>query len=200
MPSLTTINDLNKLASDEKLIVLLEVEIPSTSTLYLANYNANVTFLGNEYQAFLFNMGEITSGKGEVPQFEIKIDNTSRGINSLMMDYDIYLKANGIEGNQIYANIIVVNTVDLSDYVLKERFELVSWDMDSKFASFKLGASNPFTQKYPLRAIYSSICQWKFKSSQCGYSGSATTCDKTLVRCRELGNSARIGAFPGVQS
>ncbi len=52
--TLTTINDLNKLASDEKLIVLLEVEIPSSDVLYLANYNANVTFLGNEYQAFLF--------------------------------------------------------------------------------------------------------------------------------------------------
>lgn len=200
MPSLATINDLNKLASDEKLIELLEVEIPSSDVLYLANYNANVTFLGNEYQAFLFTMGEITSSKGEVPQFEIKIDNTSRGINSLMMDYDIYLKANGIEGNQIYANIIVVNTVDLSDYVLKERFELVSWDMDSKFASFKLGASNPFTQKYPLRQIYADFCQWKFKSSQCGYSGSATSCDKSLAFCRSLNNSPRFGGFAGVKS
>lgn len=198
--TLTTINDLNKLASNEKLIVLLEVEIPSSDILYLANYNANVTFLGNKYQAFLFNMGEITSGKGEVPQFEIKIDNTSRGINSLMMDYDIYLKANGIEGNQIYANIIVVNTVDLSDYVLKERFELVSWDMDSKFASFKLGASNPFTQKYPSRAIYADFCQWKFKSLQCGYSGAKISCDKSLTRCRQLSNSPRFGGFNGVKS
>lgn len=198
--TLATINDLNKLATNEKLIVLLEVEIPSTSTLYLANYNANVTFLGNTYQAFLFNMGEITSGKGEVPQFEIKIDNTSRGINSLMMDYDIYLKANGIEGNQIFANIIVVNTVDLSDYVLKERFELVSWDMDSKFASFKLGASNPFTQKYPLRAIYSDFCQFKFKSLQCSYSGAESSCDKSLSNCRLLNNSSRFGGFQGIRS
>lgn len=198
--TLSTINDLNKLASDESLVVLLEVEIPSSDILYLANYNADITFLGNTYQAFLFQMGEISSSRGEVPQFEIKIDNTSRGINSLMMDYDIYLKANGIEGNQIYANIIVVNTVDLSDYVLKERFELVSWDMDCNFASFKLGASNPFMQKYPSRAIYASVCQWKFKSTQCSYSGSETVCDKTLERCRQLGNSARIGAFPGVKS
>ena len=198
--TLTTINDLNKLASDEKLIVLLEVEIPSSDVLYLANYNANVTFLGNEYQAFLFNMGEITSGKGEVPQFEIKIDNTSRGINSLMMDYDIYLKANGIEGNQIYANIIVVNTVDLSDYVLKERFELVSWDMDSHFASFKLGASNPFTLKYPLRSIYADFCQFKFKGTACAYSGSATSCDKMLLTCRTLNNSSRFGGYPGISS
>jgi len=200
MPSLVTINDLNKLASNESLIVLLEIEIPSSDVLYLANYNENITFLGNEYQAFLFNMGEITSAKGEIPQFEIKIDNTSRGINSLMMDYDIYLKANGIEGNQIYANIIVVNTVDLSDYVLKERFELVSWDMDANFASFKLGAENPFMRNYPLRQIYSDFCQWKFKSLQCGYSGSATSCDKSLANCRLLNNSSRFGGFQGIRS
>lgn len=198
--TLSTINDLNKLASDESLVVLLEVEIPSSDVLYLANYNADITFLGNSYQAFLFQMGEISSSRGEVPQFEIKIDNTSRGINSLMMDYDIYLKANGIEGNQIYANIIVVNTVDLSDYVLKERFELVSWDIDSHFASFKLGASNPFTLKYPCRAIYADFCQWKFKSLQCGYSGVETSCDKSLTRCRQLSNSPRFGGFNGVKS
>lgn len=198
--TLATIRNLNELATDEKLIVLLEVEIPSTSTLYLANYNDYVTFLGNSYQPFLFNMGEISSSKGEVPQFEIKIDNTSRGINSLMIDYDIYLKQNGIEGNKIFANIIVVNTVDLSDYVLKERFELVSWDMDNHFASFKLGAENPFMRNYPLRQIYSDFCQFKFKGTACAYSGSATSCDKTLTTCSNLGNQARYGGFFGVKS
>lgn len=197
--TLTTINDLNKLASNESLIVLLEVEIPSSSILYLANYNANITFLGNDYQAFLFTMGEITSSKGEVPQFEIKIDNTSRGINSLMMDYDIYLKNNGIEGNKIFANILVVNTVDLSDYINKWRFELTSWEMDNHWASFKLGAENPFNKPYPLRQIYSDFCSWKFKSNECGYSGSGTNCDKTLLRCRQLGNQVRYGGFFGIR-
>ena len=196
--TLTTINDLNKLASNENLIVLLEVEIPSSDILYLANFNSSVTFLGNVYQPFLFEMGEITTSKGEIPQFDIKIDNTSRGINALMIDYDLYLKTNGIDGNKIFANIIVVNTADLSDYVLKERFELVSWNMDNQWASFKLGAENPFNKQYPLRQIFADFCQWKFKSSQCGYSGSATSCDKTLVKCRQLNNSPRFGGYPGV--
>ena len=196
--TLTTINDLNKLASNENLIVLLEVEIPSSDILYLANFNSSVTFLGNVYQPFLFEMGEITTSKGEIPQFDIKIDNTSRGINTLMIDYDLYLKINGIDGNKIFANIIVVNTADLSDYVLKERFELVSWNMDNQWASFKLGAENPFSKQYPLRQIFADFCQWKFKSSQCGYSGSATSCDKTLVKCRQLNNSPRFGGYPGV--
>lgn len=196
--TLTTINDLNKLASDENLIVLLEVEIPSSDTLYLANFNESVAFLGNDYQPFLFEMGEISTSKGEIPQFDIKIDNTSRGINSLMMDYDIYLKTNGIDGNKIFANIIVVNTADLSDYVIKERFELVSWNMDNNWASFKLGAENPFNKQYPSRQIFADFCQWKFKSSSCGYSGTESACDKSLVRCRQLNNSPRFGGFAGI--
>ena len=198
--TLQTIKDLNDLGGDSVLLVALKITIPSTPIIYLVRNGEAVTFQGNEYQPFEFTIGEITSGKGETPQLQLQIDNTSRGINSLMMDYDIYLKANGIEGNQIYANIIVVNTVDLSDYVLKERFELVSWDMDAHFASFKLGASNPFMQKYPLRQIYADFCQWKFKSSQCAYSGSAISCDKSLTFCRSLNNSPRFGGFAGVKS
>lgn len=197
--TLATINDLNKLASNENLIVLLEVEIPSSDILCLANYNSSVTFLGNIYQPFLFEMGEITTSKGEIPQFDIKIDNTSRGINSLMIDYDLYLKTNGIDGNKIFANIIVVNTADLSDYVLKERFELVSWNMDNQWASFKLGAENPFQKQYPQRALFYDFCQFKFKSSSCGYTGASTSCDKSLSSCRQLNNSSRFGGFPAMR-
>jgi len=198
--TLATINDLNKLSSDEKLIVLLEVEIPSSDTLYLARFNDDITFDGNVYQKFWFEFNDITTGKGEVPNFELKIDNTSRGVNSLMIDYDIYLKNNGIEGNKIFANILVVNTVDLSDYINKWRFELTSWEMDNHWASFKLGAENPFNKAYPLRQIYSDFCSWKFKSTECGYSGSETNCDKTLERCRQLGNQVRYGGFFGIRS
>lgn len=198
--TLATINDLNKLSSNESLVVLLEVEIPSSDILRLARWNNNITFNGNEYQKFWFDFNDITTNKGEIPNFELKIDNTSRGVNSLMIDYDIYLKANGIEGNKIFANVIVVNTVDLSDYVNKWRFELTSWDIDSNWASFKLGAENPFNKPYPLRQIYSDFCSWKFKDSRCAYSGAETACDKTLKRCREIGNQVRYGGFYGVRS
>lgn len=198
--TLATINDLNKLSSDEKLIVLLEVEIPANDTLYLARFNNDVTFNTHTYQKFWFEFGDITTGKGEVPSFELRIDNTSRSINALMINYDIYLKTNGIEGNKIFANVIVVNTVDLSDYVNKWRFELTSWDIDSNWASFKLGAENPFNKNYPMRQIFSDFCSWKFKDSRCGYTGGITTCDKTLKRCREIGNQVRYGGFYGVRS
>lgn len=197
--TLTTIQDLNSLSSDESLLVCLKLEIAGQSNIYLVNNRENITFKGNDYIAFPFKIGEISSGKGEVPQFNIEIDNTTRAINSLMIEYDTYLKSNGIEGNKVYATLYVVNTIDLSEEVMAEKFELTSWDINSQWASFKLGASNPFQRTYPPRKLYNSFCGFKFKDGRCGYSGSETVCDKTLTRCRALNNSIRFGGFVAVQ-
>lgn len=197
--TLTTIQDLNSLNSNDCLLVCLFLEIAGQDNIYLVNNRENITFKGNEYIAFPFTIGEITSGKGEVPQFNLQVDNTTRAINSLMIEYDIYLKQNGIEGNKVYATLYVVNTIDLSEEVLAEKFELTSWDINSQWASFKLGASNPFMRQYPPRKLFSAFCGFKFKDSRCGYSGAETVCNKTLLRCRELNNSVRFGGFTGVQ-
>ena len=198
MASLTTINDLNKLGGEGVLLVCVKLEISGQSNIYLVNNKENITFKSNEYIAFPFTISEITSGKGEVPQFSLQIDNTTRAINSLMIQYDIYLKQNGIEGNKVFATLYVVNTIDLSEEVLAEKFELVSWDINNQWASFKMGASNPFQRSYPPRKLFNAFCGFKFKDSRCGYSGAETVCNKTLVRCRQLNNSVRFGGFPSV--
>lgn len=196
--TLTTIQDLNSLGGDGVLLVCMKLEIAGQDNIYLVSNNENITFKGNEYIAFPFEIGEITSGKGEVPQFQIRVDNTSRAINRLVMEYDIYLKQNGIEGNKVYATIYVVNTIDLSEEILAEKFELTSWDTTSQWATFKLGASNPFMQTFPPNSVYKDFCRFKFKGVLCGYTGAETQCDKTLKRCRQLGNSVRFGGYRGV--
>lgn len=39
-------------------------------------------------------------------------------------------------------------------------------------------------------------CPWRFKDSNCGYTGAETWCDKTYQRCQALGNTANFGGFP----
>ena len=46
--------------------------------------------------------------------------------------------------------------------------------------------------KKPLR-MQSSSCPWVFKGADCGYSGSAVSCDQTYERCRTLGNTDQYG-------
>lgn len=197
--TLATINDLNTLASQGVILPCLKIELAGQDTVYLVSNNENIVFKGNEYIAFPFEIGEITSGKGEVPQFQIRVDNTSRAVGKMLNEYDIYIKQNGIDGNRVYATIYVINTIDLSDEILAEKFELTSWEINSEWVSFKMGASNPFMKEYPPRKIYKDFCLWKFKGVECSYSGTETSCNKTLARCRELNNSVRFGGFRGIQ-
>jgi hypothetical protein len=45
---------------------------------------------------------------------------------------------------------------------------------------------------------YDVGCQWVFKSFRCGYTGSETTCDRTLTRCLALQNVINFGGHPSV--
>lgn len=45
---------------------------------------------------------------------------------------------------------------------------------------------------------YDINCQFKFKDSRCGYTGTEAKCDKTLKRCQELGRVEYFGGYPSV--
>ena len=140
------IADINALSSDSVIAVLLEINIPATGYVRLCSNNENLVFAGETYLPFPFQLSELTTAaKGEVPQWQIQIDNSSRIIESYLQDYDTYLKANGISGNEISCTCYVVSTVDLSSAIMTEYFTLTSWSTSSKWAAFKLGASSPFT-------------------------------------------------------
>lgn len=88
------------------------------------------------------------------------------------------------------------------EYLLPETeyvFHLKQPKTSSKWATFTLGANNPFSKRFPLNRLLKNRCRYKqFRNWRCGYAGAETTCDRTLARCRELGNSERFGGTPGV--
>ena len=43
--------------------------------------------------------------------------------------------------------------------------------------------------------IHSSSCPWVFKGTECGYTGTATWCDRNYARCGELLNTDNYGGF-----
>ena len=198
--TLTTIQDLNSLGGDSVLLVALKIVIPSTPTIYIVRNGEAVTFGGNFYQPFEFNIGEITAGKGETPQLQLQIDNTSRAIERYLIEYDTYLKLNGIDGNGITCELYVLNTNDLTEAVMTEYFELVDFKANNKMATFTLGTTSLFNKQYPPRKMYANFCSFKFGGEKCLYSGIETTCNKTLSDCRARGNSVRYGGFVGLGS
>ena len=200
--SLTAIQEKNKLGTDSVFAVLLDITIPGIAEHIMITSNGDdIVWVGDTYLAFPFEIGELNEdGKGELPQWVITLDNRQRVIEQYLQQYDNYLKANGIDGNEIKCVCHVVNTKDLAnpEAVKTVYFELSQPTTTPETATFTLEADSPFNITAPKRRFIKSFCYWKFKGVECGYTGAQTTCDKTLTRCKELVNSTRFGGFPGV--
>lgn len=90
------------------------------------------------------------------------------------------------------------------------QYELTTPKTNSMWATFTLGASNPYNKRYPMQRMMKSHCRFKFKDVLCAYVGVGTVCNKTLTTCRTFadspyhdppmstGNSTRFGGFPGI--
>ncbi len=194
---LTTLKNLNALSSDGCILIALDINIPDTDMIYIVKNRDSIVFGGNEYLPFEFNIGDISSGKGETPKLQLSIDNSSLVMGQYARAYDTYIKTNGIDGNSIKVTLHILNTNDLSESINDYNFELTDFKITNQTATFNIGAKSLWNKTYPLHKIYADFCGFKFKDGRCAYSGSETVCNKTLSRCRELGNSPRFGGFAG---
>lgn len=203
------IEEKNKLATDSVFLVALKMTIPGVADpIRIVNNNENITWKYDGYTdgtwvAFPFTIEEITESTGEVPRVDIKVSNVSRAMDVYLAQYDAYIKANGY--SPVTVNIYVINTKviagdDDAAPEVEHIFELKQPKADSMWATFTLGAMNPYNRRFPQNRILKNHCRFRFKGSdgRCGYAGVETTCNHTLARCRELSNSIRFGGAPGV--
>lgn len=76
------------------------------------------------------------------------------------------------------------------------------WNLDESVVDIAIASA---LQRWSQKTLsnYAPSCRWKvFKGTECGYSGSATTCDRSYQRCVDLGNQANFGGFrwlPSIQ-
>ena len=191
----------NKIATTSVFFTAIEITIPSlTETVKIHDADENITWKGSTWQPFPVQIDEIIEKIGEVPRLNLKVSNVNRVFEKYLQDYDLYCKTNGYQA--ITINLYVLNSLNLADDTPEAEYEfnLEQPKTNAEWAIFQLGASNPFLRRFPLNRILKNQCRFIFKSSQCGYTGSMTNCNKTLTRCRELSNSSRFGGFAGVGS
>jgi phage-related protein len=196
-----TVQDKNALVTDAVFLILLKIEIPDTPTVYVTNNNESIDWNSNTYISFPFELEDINENtNSEVPEWTIKLSNANRVMERYLQEYDLYLKTNGIDGNEIKCTICVVNSNDLENTtpILEHNAVLSQPSTNAQWAIFKLSADSPYNKQFPPRKIMKNFCSWKFKSEQCGYSGDGDFCDKTLTTCRSYNNSPRFGGFIGV--
>ena len=180
----------NALADTDAWVLLIEMIFDNT--IRVAQNTVDIVWNGATYIAFPIELDVIgETSKGEVPQVVARVSNVNQAVQAEVE------AINGAVGYDV--NIHVVHTGNLDQTAVPSwSFEVVGCHIDSEWATFKLGAINPYTRRFPPDRVQATICRHKFKGTLCGYSGGETACDKTLTRCRVLVNSDRFGGFAGV--
>lgn len=186
----------NKLSSTGAWPILLDIDFRGSVTLRVALNNEDITWPstdGELYQAFPFEIDEIREDSmGTLPTFAIKVSNVTRALVPYIEESD------GGKGTIVTLRVVHSDHLDLTTPELEEVFTVIKTSIDERWVTFTMGAENPMLMRSPKDRYLKDHCRFKFKSTICGYTGTASACDKTFRRCRALGNSTRYGGFPGI--
>lgn len=184
----------NKLSN--KPIHLYEVvAFDGTNSLLFAGYDDDVVFNGKTYLKFPITheaVGDNTTG--EIDNVVVKVANVSQFIQNKLESYD--LRGKKVIITLVFANLLnnALNCIEHSYYIdsYTAGVEMAEFNCTSKFDLMKV--------ELPARKYWRNYCTWKFKSTECGYAGEETVCNKTFQRCKVLANEERFGGFPSIPS
>lgn len=197
--SIASIIEKNRLASDTPYLVALDIGVidPNTGstveTLYVVNNTENITWNGNTYSAAAFDI-EMKSESGQLVEVQLSIKDYTRLVQQRMQQY-----GGGVGFN---VTVSIINSGNLAQGAeVQEFFEVTGAESNEYVCSFTLGAENAVAKTFPRRRQSRDYCQWRYKSADCGYTGTAPSCDLTLNGangCKAHNNSIRFGGFPGI--
>ena len=168
----------------------------NSNNLNLTGYRGDdIMYKDITYTSFPISYEYISENtKGEITGVVVKLSNVSRLIQAYLENYDFRKK-------KVTIRQAFVNQLNEPDAYIQDVYYIDSYTADSLNVEFKLTSKFDILDvELPFRKFSRNYCSWKFKSSECGYSGGETVCNKTLTRCRQLGNQRRIGSFPAIPS
>ena len=181
----------NKLANDQPFLLLIEIEVEGLSTIRLARNNEDVTFNGNVYQKFPFDIDSITEDGKEIPSLTLKVSNVTGIIQGYIQSYNGFADAK--------VKLFLVHAAHLDNTSPETEFDFVITETkyDESWISFTIGASNDHSYRFPPHRYITNFCNYRFKDIRCGYNGDLTACDGTLATCRI---PKRFGGEPGLEN
>lgn len=200
----------SKLASDDPWIPLLKITWTDGTTICLARYPdpvmfADGTVLGpgggvtEEYKPFNWEFDDLEEkSDGSIPTWGISIYDATGVLAATVDEFGGAVGAN--------VNVYVVQASRLKrEPDLELAFDIVGCKitMDRRRTAFTLGAQSPFRILYGRHPYTSDVCSWRYKSVQCGYTGTLPSCSFRLGDangCRAHGNQQRFGGYPGIDS
>jgi len=196
MRSLDTDFIAKKNQQENKPIFLYTIyDYDGSTDLFFTNYDTNITFDGQEYVRFPITHEFISENtQGQIDSVSLTLGNVSRLIQA-------YLEANDFRGVKVEIKQVFADLLDDTDAYIKHIYYVDSYTADQQNVEFTLTSKFDILEvELPARKYSRNYCGWKFKSTECGYAGAETECNKTLARCRVLSNNSRFGGFPSVPS
>ena len=180
----------NKLSTDSCFLDLLEIRL--TNTVYICYNNEDITWNGQLYQAFPFELGETSEDSdGSDPNVSLRVSNVAQGLQWYVED------SGGGVGTEIVLR--VVNSLNLNGAAdLEEVYTVLSCDINEQWVEFTLGNDYSAKTRRPLDRYMKNNCPFAYKGIRCGYNGAKANCAHTLADCRSHSNSARYGGYPGI--
>lgn len=195
--SAAAILEKNKIAGDSVWPVLVEIQIPGQDPVRVCNNNENLTWDGNAWIAFPFELDEMQeSGRGEIPSVALRVSNVTQELQ-----YYIEQAGGGVDFPVI---LRVVNSkhLDITTPELELDFICTSCKYDAYWITFTLGGDAKLTRRIPERRYLKDFCPFQYGGVECGVPASTKaaypTCAKTLAQCRQRSNSTRFGGEPGI--
>lgn len=199
--SVASVIEKNRLSSDVPFLLLLDIDVidPDTGvlveTLYLVKNTEDVVFNGHTYSPTSFDI-ELREEAGNSQSVKLSVKDYSRLVQTRMQAY-----AGGV-GFRV--TVTVANAGNLAQPPeVQEFFEVVAADSGNYTCSFTLGAENVVSKSFPRRRQTRDYCQWRYKGTECGYTGGLTSCDLTRTGpngCEAHNNVVRFGAYPGINA
>lgn len=198
----------------------LDATLHGTAALYRfhagSNLNANgeLVWNGNSYLRYPVEAdGFEYTGNGQLPRPSIRISNALNLITALLLTVP-----DGIEGAKVTRIRTLARYIDAANWSTgvnplgtpdpTAEFPREIYYIDRKslenasIVEFELAAAFDLAGvRAPKRQCIGNVCQWVYKSGECGYSGPLPDCTKTVEGCKEhFGDDEALpfGSFPGI--
>lgn len=182
----------NKLSTDSVFLILLDIELKDDTARICYNTD-DVTWNGNLYQAFPFEIGEVTEDiDGSDPNVELKVSNVARALQYAVEE------TNGATGYAVTLRVVNSENLASADAELEEYFVIQKTVVTEEYITFTLGTEYSSRTRRPLNRYMKNNCPFKYKGIRCGYAGNIANCVHTLTDCRNHNNSKRFGGFVGI--
>jgi lambda family phage minor tail protein L len=166
----------------------------SGTNLCLAEWDADIVYDGITYTKFPIKHDEIGENtQGEIDTFRVSVANVNRIIQAYLESYDL-------RGKKVTITLVWANQLNDTDANIDFIYYIDNYTANENTVEFVLSSKYDIIDLTLPRGVYNrNYCRWKFKSTECGYAGAQTTCDKRKATCKDtMSNIARFGGFPSV--